>query len=282
MASLPQPKTSLLTLFFFSSFTIIAHAIVPQNETFKFENSGELGPYIVEYGVDYRMISIFNSPFHVGFYNTTPNAFTLALRMGLRRSEQLFRWVWEANRGNPVGENATFSLGTDGNLVLAEADGRIAWQTNTANKGVVAFRLLPNGNMVLLDAQGKFLWRSFDHPTDTLLNDQYLRPKGPSKLISRLSEKENVDGPYSLVLEPKRLALYYKSKNSPKPILYWYKLFTQQGSSSSTNEFRTMATGFGNIPVGVMGMPVNNSTLTYLRLGIDGNIRLHPYFLHSI
>lgn len=50
-------------------------------------------------------------------------------------------------------------------------------------------------------------------------------------------------------------------------------------SSSSTNEFRTMATGFGNIPVGVMGMPVNNSTLTYLRLGIDGNIRLHTYFL---
>lgn len=40
-----------------------------------------------------------------------------------------------------------------------------------------------------------------------------------------------------------------------------------------------MATGFGNIPVGVMGMPVNNSTLTYLRLGIDGNIRLHTYFL---
>lgn len=50
-------------------------------------------------------------------------------------------------------------------------------------------------------------------------------------------------------------------------------------SSSSSNGFRTMATVFSNIPVGVMGMPVNNSTLTYLRLGIDGNIRLHTYFL---
>ncbi|KAK8469379.1 hypothetical protein PHAVU_005G061160 [Phaseolus vulgaris] len=215
MASLSLPKTSfLLALLFFSSFTLIVHAIVPQNETFKFVNSGELGPFIVEYGGDYRMISIFNSPFQVGFYNTTPNAFTLALRVGLQRSEQLFRWVWEANRGNPVGENATFSLGTDGNLVLADADGRIVWQTNTSKRGVVAFRLLPNGNMVLLDAQGKFVWQSFDHPTDTLLVGQYLRAKGPSKLVSRLSEKENVDGPYSLVLEPKGLALYYKSKNS--------------------------------------------------------------------
>ncbi|XP_027927097.1 epidermis-specific secreted glycoprotein EP1-like [Vigna unguiculata] len=304
MASVPQSKTSPLIIFFFffflfSSFTI--HAIVPQNETFKFENSGEFGPYITEYDASYRMQSLFSSPFQLAFYNTTPNAFTLALRMGLRRSEQLFRWVWEANRGNPVGENATFSLGTDGNLVLAEADGRVAWQTNTANKGVVALRLLPNGNMVLLDAQGKFVWQSFDHPTDTLLIDQYLRAKGPSKLVSRLSARDNVNGPYSLVLEPKRLALYYKSKNSPRPVLYWYRLFTREGSvenitltsypdtfeieftyslsSSTTSDYRTMQEPLNNIPVGVMGMPVNNSTLTYLRLGIDGNIRLHTYFL---
>ncbi|KAL2331355.1 hypothetical protein Fmac_018936 [Flemingia macrophylla] len=281
----------LLILFLFSSFTIIAHATVPQNETFKFVNSGELGPYIVEYDASYRMISIFNSPFQVGFYNTTPNAFTLALRMGLRRSEQLFRWVWEANRGTPVGENATFSLATDGNLVLAHADGRIAWQTNTSNKGVVAFRLLPNGNMVLVDSKGNFIWQSFDHPTDTLLIDQYLRAKGPHKLVSRLSEKE------SLVLEPKGLALYYKSKNSPKPILYWFRHVVRQGSlenvtlTSDAESFEIefayhvantsplMDMKLNNIPVGVMAMPVNNSTLTYFRLGIDGNIRLHTYFL---
>ncbi|TKY49193.1 Epidermis-specific secreted glycoprotein EP1 [Spatholobus suberectus] len=89
-----------------------------------------------------------------------------------------------------VGENATFSLGTDGNLVLANADGRIAWQTNTANKGVVAFKLLPNGNIVLLNAKGNFIWQNFDHPTYTFLIDQYLRAKGPSKLVSRLSERK--------------------------------------------------------------------------------------------
>jgi hypothetical protein len=166
-------KTSFLTLLFLSFSTFNAQAIVPQNETFKFVNSGELGPFIVEYGADYRMISIFNAPFQVGFYNTTPNAYTLALRVGLQRSEQLFRWVWEANRGNPVGENATFSLGVDGNLVLANADGKIVWQTNTSNKGVVAFRLLSNGNTVLIDVKVNLL-QSFDHPTHAHLVDQYL------------------------------------------------------------------------------------------------------------
>ncbi|OIV92452.1 hypothetical protein TanjilG_02215 [Lupinus angustifolius] len=283
---------SILSLLLFSCIPFIAHAIVPQNETFKFVNSGELGPYIVEYGADYRMISIFNSPFQVGFYNTTPNAFTLALRVGLQRSEQLFRWVWEANRANPVGENATFSLGSDGNLILADSNGRVAWQTNTSNKGVVAFRLLPNGNMVLLNSQGKFIWQSFDHPTDTLLVGQSLKASGPSKLVSRLSEKENRDGPYSLVLEPKGLALYYKSKNSPRPILYWNPsdwFFIQQGSlanvtlTSDPESFEVALDYYvansSNSGNRILGRPVNNSTLTYLRLGIDGNIKFHTYFL---
>ena len=287
-----NPKLSFLTLLFFSSAIVIAHANVPQNETFKFVNSGDLGDFIVEYGGDYRMISIFNAPFQVGFYNTTPNAFTLALRIGLQRSEQLFRWVWEANRGNPVGENGTFSLGVDGNLVLANADGRIVWETNTSNKGVVAFRLLSNGNMVLIDTKGKFVWQSFDHPTDTLLVDQYLKPNGPSKLVSRLSEKENVDGPYSLVLEPKGLALYYKSKNSPRPSKYWFSsswFSFEKGSLENVtlksdpesfeygfDFFVANSTTFGN---SMIGRPENNSTLTYLRLGIDGNIQFHTYFL---
>lgn len=57
--------------------------------------------------------------------------------------------VWDANQGNPVGENATLAFGTDGNLLLADADGRVAWQTNIANKDVVGFELLQNGNLVL-------------------------------------------------------------------------------------------------------------------------------------
>ncbi|KAL9438146.1 hypothetical protein AB3S75_023917 [Citrus x aurantiifolia] len=161
-------SSAIFSLFFYFLVIFSANAEVPADETFKFVNGGEFGPFINEYDADYRMISIFNSPFQVGFYNTTPNAYTLALRLGVQRNEPNYRWVWEANRGKPVRENATFSLGTDRNLVLAEAAGTVVWQSNTANKGVVGFKLLPNGNMVLHDSKGNFIWQSFDYPTDTL------------------------------------------------------------------------------------------------------------------
>ncbi|ONI12452.1 hypothetical protein PRUPE_4G165700 [Prunus persica] len=71
---------------------------------------------------------------------------------------------------NPVGENATLTFGRDGNFVFANTDGRVAWQTNTANKGFV---VLPTGNMVLYNSK-------------------------VTNFVSWASEKENKDGPYSL------------------------------------------------------------------------------------
>ena len=121
---------------------------------------------------------------------------------------------------------------------------------------------------------------------------QYLSSGGPSKLVSRLSEKENSDGPYSLALEPKGLALYYKSKNSPRPILYWFSsewFSIQQGSLENVtlaSDSESFEIGFhyfvansSNSENSIIGRPVSNSTLTYLRLGIDGNVKLHTYFL---
>ena len=180
---------SLFSLFLVSLLVSITQAQVPSNATFKLVNEGEFGPYIVEYDGNYRVLGVFNSPFQLCFYNTTPNAYYLALRMAIQRTEPIYRWVWEANRGNPVKENATLTFGTDGNLVLAEADGLVAWQTNTSNKGVVDFKLLSKGNIVLHDSMGNFFWQSFDHPTDTLLVGQSLKAGGISKLVSRLSEK---------------------------------------------------------------------------------------------
>ncbi|OMO92467.1 hypothetical protein COLO4_17559 [Corchorus olitorius] len=284
---------SILLLFSFN-----AQAAVPPKARFKLVNDGEFGVYIVEYGGNYRVLDVFNSPFQLAFYNTTPNAYTLALRMATTRSESLFRWVWEANRGNPVRDNATFSLGKDGNLVLADVDGRIAWQSNTANKGVVGFKLLSNGNMVLHDSKGKFIWQSFDSPTDTLLVGQSLRRGGPTKLVSRASAQNNVDGAYSLVLEPKDLVLQYKGLNSPKP-LYYFKstasnlwISTQDGilqsvalksediGDGSRYEISLDTTvvnssfGIGQL---ILTSPKYNSTLSILRLGIDGNLRIFTY-----
>ncbi|KAL3733886.1 hypothetical protein ACJRO7_023266 [Eucalyptus globulus] len=289
---------SLLHSLLLLSLSFLARATVPPSAQFKFVNEGEFGPYVVEYRGNYRTTSIANSPFQLCFYNTTPNAFTLALRMATTRSESLFRWVWEANRGNPVSENSTFALGADGNLVLAEANGQVAWQSRTANKGVVGFRLLPDGNMVLFDSKGNFVWQSFDSPTDTLLVGQSLRAGPVSKLVSRASEKDNSNGPYSLVIEPKQLSLYYTSKNSPKPLLYYTfaeNMFLGKESlgqvtlesAPETDEVYayeiTLKYEAANKSSGVGGgltlvRPKYNSTFTILRLGIDGNLQAYTYY----
>ncbi|KAD3066765.1 hypothetical protein E3N88_34645 [Mikania micrantha] len=276
-------------------FSTITGASVPSSETFTYVNSGEFGIYIVEYDATYRALPPYSSPFQLCFYNTTPNEYTLALRMGTMRSESLRRWVWEANRANPVQENATLTLQKDGNLVLADADGRVAWQTNTANKGVVRFQLLPTGNMVLEDAKGNFIWQSFDSPTDTLLVGQSLRASGVSKLVSRGSEMNNINGPYSLVMEPKGLAMYYKSNNSVRPMLYWSSIewFTvDKGSMSQltlnsvpdTSEGYLYYLSFNYLttnPVSNQGRYMSytkyDNKLSFLRLGIDGNLRFYTY-----
>ncbi|KAJ9153508.1 hypothetical protein P3X46_026937 [Hevea brasiliensis] len=283
MFSLQQLLLSLCLSF--TVFSLIAQASVPPSATFKYVNEGEFGEYIVEYGANYRVLDPFAQPFQLCFYNTTPNAYTLALRMGTVRSESLMRWVWEANRGNPVGEKATLIFGTEGNLVLADANGRIAWQTNTANKGVVGFKLLSNGNMVLHDSKGRFIWQSFDHPTDTLLVGQSLKLGAATKLVSRASEKQNADGPYSLVMEDKTLAMYYKSPKSPKSLLYFSfsELFSVLkgplnrvtfGSELSL-AFQGPNSSYGGTLT--LRRPKYNTTLSYLRLEIDGNLRIYTY-----
>ncbi|XP_051124773.1 epidermis-specific secreted glycoprotein EP1-like [Andrographis paniculata] len=284
--------TLIFFFLFFHVFPFLSRGVVPPSQTFNYVNDGEFGPYIVEYDANYRVLPIARSPFQMCFYNTTPGEYTLALRMGTTRSESLFRWVWEANRGNPVGENATFSLGTNGNLVLARNDGGIAWQSNTANKGVVGLQVLSNGNIVLYDSKGKYIWQSFDSPTDTILVGQSLRLKGPNKLISRLSDQENKNGPYSLVLEPKRFAMYYIGKNSSKPMLYFDSTDFLFLGSSQTIDFLTfnsepetddafayeltfVTQNSGNR---ILSRPKYNSTLTYLRVGVDGGLRAYTFY----
>ncbi|KAJ8771060.1 hypothetical protein K2173_023385 [Erythroxylum novogranatense] len=224
----------------------------------------------------------FAQPFQLCFYNTTPNEFTLAVRMGTVRSEGLMRWVWEANRGNPVGEKATLTFGKDGNLVLAHADGRIAWQTNTANKGVVGFELLSNGNMVLCDSKRRFVWQSFNSPTDTLLVGQSLKLGGVSKLVSRASEKVNKNDRYSLVLAPNTVSMYNTSSKSQKPRRYFSfsKLIGEhQGYLGHMTFNGDLSLGFNGKKVPLSPQSFNTA-LSYLRLGIDGNLRIYTDYTY--
>ncbi|CAI0554442.1 unnamed protein product [Linum tenue] len=275
-----------------SIFPSTSQATVPPSARFSHVNGdNEFGDYVVEYDANYRFLPIGTTPFQLCFYNTTPGQYTLALRMGTVRSESLMRWVWEANRGNPVGENATFSLGANGNLVLAHSDGRIAWQSNTANKGVTGFELLNNGNIVLKDSNGGFVWQSFDSPTDTLLVGQSLRLGAATKLTSRASAVENKNGAYSLVMEQKDVAMYFTGANSRTPYRYFsfaavQRFFVPDRSTLlnvTLSPTLGLDAGVTDTTAGGGGTffknPRFNTTLSYLRLETDGNLRIHTFII---
>ncbi|KAK9153022.1 hypothetical protein Sjap_000502 [Stephania japonica] len=212
--------------------------------------------------------------------------------MGSPNTESFLRWVWDANRNHPVGENAALTFGRDGNLVLTDYDGTLAWQTNTANKGVVGIRLFNNGNLVLYNAKGQFVWQSFDYPTDTLLVGQSLRPTGPNKLIARRSNLDASDGPYSMVLQGEKLDFYLQSKNSQYPLKYYsneelsgsplsqvFLNCTPQTTKHFAYEVRLelfVNTSFTHSYV--LAKLNYNSSFSILRLESDGNLKVYTFY----
>ncbi|KAA8523998.1 hypothetical protein F0562_010571 [Nyssa sinensis] len=288
-------RRSLIILFlcFFTTATTTL-AQVPANATFKFVNQGEFGDRIIEYDASYRVIrndvyTFYTHPFRLCFYNTTPDAFIFAIRAGIPDDGSLMRWVWDANRNHPVRENATLSFGRNGNLVLADVDGRVVWQTNTANKGVTGIRMLPNGNLVLHDRKGSFIWQSFDYPSDTLLVGQSVRINGRNKLISRTSDIDSSDGKYSIVLEKYGFPMYIN--NSGELLLYggWpgqdfgttvtFDAVPDNDNTTSYELVLSINQDSAPPPNQRNLNQVNyNATYSFLRLDYDGGLRAYTYY----
>lgn len=296
--------TILLHLTLITLSITLTQSQVPKNETFTYINQGEFGDRIIEYDASYRFIDIsdalYTFPFRLCFYNTTPDAHVLAIRAGLPRDESLMRWVWDANRNRPVKENSTLTFGRDGNLVLADVDGRVVWQTNTANKGVTGIKMMPNGNLVLHDKYGKFIWQSFDYPTDTLLVGQSVRINGRNKLVSRTSDIVGSDGPYSMVLDHKGFTMYLN--HSGRQLIYggWpgrdFGNFITFDARPENDEHTAYELVLGyNPPEGnqrrlLQVRPVEsggilnlnklnyNATYSFIRLGSDGNLKAYTYY----
>ncbi|KAI3848562.1 hypothetical protein MKW92_045036 [Papaver armeniacum] len=125
--------------------------------------------------------------FGLYFYNTTPDAYVLGIAGG--NMGGTLQWIWDANGNHPVRENATLTFATDGNLVLADVDGSVVWHTITANK---------------------FVWQ-FPSSTDTLAVGQSLKLEGNTKLISRTSNRNSHDGPYSIIIDDKKGFIMYQN-----------------------------------------------------------------------
>ncbi|GMJ05306.1 hypothetical protein like AT1G78830 [Hibiscus trionum] len=211
-----QISTLFFQFIFISFFAFAAPTLakLPANQTFRFVNQGEFA--------------------------------------GVERDEDLMRWVWDANRNDPVRENATLTFGEDGNFVLADVDGRVVWQTNTANKGVTGIRLLPNGNLVLFDKNENFVWQSFDYPIDTL-------DFGDIVTFDVRPENENATA-YELVLTHEQVnqSTTFAAAGNDGRLLQVRP--TRGGNTYNLNKLNY------------------NATISFLRLGSYGNLKAFTYY----
>ena len=132
--------------------------------------------------------------------------------------------VWTANVDNPVGENACLELNAgDTNLKLVDYDrnvtDRVVWQTNTSTLANLnaSLTITFEGNLVLFTSTTgtndsmltqDILWQSYEHPTDTLMVLQALRP---GYNLTAFNIDTNKTANYTLVIGPAgNVSLYAK------------------------------------------------------------------------
>uniref|UniRef100_A0A803KLZ8 Receptor-like serine/threonine-protein kinase n=1 Tax=Chenopodium quinoa TaxID=63459 RepID=A0A803KLZ8_CHEQI len=107
--------------------------------------------------------------------------------------------VWYANDGNPVQEGSKVTLTADKGLVLSDAQGNnLIWSTN--GNAVSHGFMNDTGNLALKNRSSDPVWQSFNHPTDTLLPNQFMEING--EVNSRLSETNFTQGRFQLRLIP--------------------------------------------------------------------------------
>ncbi|KAL3821392.1 hypothetical protein ACJIZ3_007297 [Penstemon smallii] len=185
--------------------------------------------------------------------------------------------VWSANRGNPVGINATLELTSEGDLVLRDADGTLAWSTNTSGMSVVGLNLTEMGNLVLFDAKNSTVWQSFDHPTDALVPGQIL--VSGHNLTASVSPTNWTQGVlFSLSMTSNCLVA---SVQADPPQAYYVNLYNnvKQNQESSYARFQN-----GSIQLYInstepsdpdISISIPQATSTqYIKLGHDGHLRV--------
>lgn len=188
--------------------------------------------------------------------------------------------VWSANRNHPVKINATLQLSSDGNLVLQDADGSVAWSTNTRGKSVAGLNLTESGNLVLFNKRKAVVWQSFDHPTDALVPGQKL-VEG-QRLTASVSKTNWTDaGLYSLVVNNKGLFAYIQS-NPPQA---YYEKTVSGSETSKTPSYIKLVNGSLALYIHSAEPSEPSETIQipqalsaqYMKLESDGHLRVYEW-----
>ncbi|KAI3465874.1 hypothetical protein Pfo_022537 [Paulownia fortunei] len=188
--------------------------------------------------------------------------------------------VWSANRNSPVRINATLQLTAEGDLVLRDVDGTLAWSTHTAGMSVAGLNLTEMGNLVLFDAKNSVVWQSFDHPTDALVPGQLL-VSGKKLTASSSPTNWTEGGLFSVSMTSEGLVA---SIQSDPPQVYYQNLFgsTKQNREASYVKFQN-----GSIDLYINSIEPSNPDISiaipqatsaqYMRLGPDGHLRVFEW-----
>ncbi|KAK6941849.1 Bulb-type lectin domain [Dillenia turbinata] len=167
-----------------------------------------------------------NGDFTLGFFSHSdqPNQYGVGIRYNsnsIPHDKQTL--VWVAGGDLHVSNQSYFQLTNEGNLVLCNSNGIIAWTSGNSNFSV-AFAVLGNdGNLVLMSKSQKIVWRSFDTPYNVLLPGQIL----PVDRTLRAARQNSVSSYYTLMIDADELQLrwetsvsYWKSGTARHPVNY--------------------------------------------------------------
>ncbi|XP_009605729.1 G-type lectin S-receptor-like serine/threonine-protein kinase SD2-5 [Nicotiana tabacum] len=185
--------------------------------------------------------------------------------------------VWSANRNKPVKINSTLQLTAEGDLVLRDADGTLAWSTNSAGKTVAGLNLTDEGNLVLFDSKNATVWQSFDHPTDSLVPGQKL--VSGMKLTASVSTTNWTEGGlFSFSATNDDLVAFVESN---PPQTYFERSISVLNTSGGSNYVMYLNGSLAlisnsNDPQTLISIPPASSA-QYMKLESDGHLKVYEW-----
>ncbi|XP_030475106.1 G-type lectin S-receptor-like serine/threonine-protein kinase SD2-5 [Syzygium oleosum] len=188
--------------------------------------------------------------------------------------------VWSANRNNPVSANATLELTAEGDLVLTDVDGSVAWSTHTIGMSVSGMNLTETGNLVLFDKNNATVWQSFDHPTDSLVLGQKLKV-GQKLTPGTSSTNWTEQGLLSISLTT--IGLFAQTETDPPQVYYSVPIdFPNTSDDSNGIEFiKGCLALFMNSPTNGSLLFGLDTSAQYVKFESDGHLRSYRWDVYQ-
>ncbi|KAL1542099.1 G-type lectin S-receptor-like serine/threonine-protein kinase LECRK3 [Salvia divinorum] len=196
--------------------------------------------------------------------------------------------VWTANSDtNPTVPDDVVSLllSREGRLVLRRRKGQDVDVISPSITTIASASMLDNGNFVLYDSGSRVIWQSFDHPTNTLLPGQRIRPV--KEIFSSISETDYGRGIFRLKMQEDGNLVQYPINTVDVEANAYYATGTYEvGSSVSFNldsDGRLYLLN-GSLPLQNIsrgGLPTQGY-INFMRLDVGGILRIYSLSLGDL